>query len=180
MTSITASRVAHNAKLAAWLPLVVLPVAVVLFRFDWPSWIFMWTLAFSIYAGLKWLSFANSIAMSESTVRRSLGYVLLWPGMDAKSFLASSRHVERPRLHEWLLAVAKVLLGLILIVVAVFFVNRHRMIAGWIGMTGIVFTLHFGLFHLLSVGHSPKSPAASSGRTSCWRGSARGALAWCI
>jgi alginate O-acetyltransferase complex protein AlgI len=151
MVSVTESRVAHRAKLAAWLPLVVLPFVAVLIASGWPSWVFMWTLAFSIYAGLKWLSFADCIAMPESTVGRSLGYLLLWPGMDAKSFLASSRDVERPRLPEWLLAIAKVLVGLIVIVVAVFSVNQHRMIAAWIGMAGIVFTLHFGLFHLLSV-----------------------------
>ena len=73
MISVTESQVAHSARLAAWLPLVVLPVAVVLFTSEWPSWLFMWTLAFSIYAGLKWLSFADSIDTSESTVGLSLG-----------------------------------------------------------------------------------------------------------
>jgi hypothetical protein len=111
----------------------------------------MWVFAFSIYAGLKWLSFADSITMSKQTVERSLGYVLLWPGMDAKSFLASSRHINRPRLHEWLLAGAKLALGIVLVVIAVRLVDHHGIIAGWIGMAGIVFTLHFGLFHLVSV-----------------------------
>jgi alginate O-acetyltransferase complex protein AlgI len=139
------------ARIAAWLPLVSLPVAAVWLAAEWPSWVFMWVLAFSIYAGLKWFSFAVSVDPSESTVGRSLGYLLLWPGMDAKSFFSTDQVVERPSLREWLLALAKLVLGVILIVVATFLVNRCPMIAGWVGMAGCVFTLHFGLFHLLSV-----------------------------
>ena len=150
MESVAESPIANRTKLTAWLPLVVLPVVVSLFAFEWPAWLFMWTLALSIYAGLKWLSFADSIEASESTAGRSLGYLLLWPGMNAKSFFASP-HVEQPRLREWILAVTKLALGVYLVVVAVPFVEHDRMVAGWIGMTGIAFTLHFGLFHLLSV-----------------------------
>lgn len=151
MASVAESPIATWTKLTAWLPLVVLPVVVSLFAFEWPAWVFMWTLALSIYAGLKWLSFADSIEASESTVGRSLGYLLLWPGMNAQSFFASPRNVERPRLREWILAVTKMVLGIFLIVVAVPFVKHDQMVAGWIGMTGIAFTLHFGLFHFLSV-----------------------------
>ncbi|MEE3367720.1 MAG: MBOAT family protein [Planctomycetota bacterium] len=151
MASVTESRVAQNARLAAWLPLVVLPVVVIQFASEWPSWVLMWVVAFSIYAGLKWLSFVDGFVMSKSAVGRSLGYLLLWPGMDAKSFSSSSRHIERPRLNEWLMAVANLALGVALVVVAVQFVDRVRMLAEWIGMAGIVFTMHFGVFHLLSV-----------------------------
>ena len=49
------------ARTAAWLPLVTLPVAAVWLAAEWPSWVFMWVLAFSIYAGLKWLGFAASV-----------------------------------------------------------------------------------------------------------------------
>jgi hypothetical protein len=139
------------ARIAAWPPLVTLPVAAVWLAAEWPSWVFMWVLAFSIYAGLKWLSFAASVHPSESTVGQSLGYLLLWPGMDAKSFFATDQAVERPSLSEWLLVLAKVALGAVLIVAAASLVGRYPMIAGWIGMAGCVFTLHFGLFHLLSV-----------------------------
>ena len=151
MASVAESPTATRTKLTAWLPLVVLPVVVSLFAIEWPAWLFMWTLTLSIYAGLKWLSFADSIEATVSTVGRSLAYLLLWPGMDAKSFFASRHKVEQPLLREWILAVTKMALGIFLIVVAVPFVKHDRMVAGWIGMTGIAFTLHFGLFHLLSV-----------------------------
>lgn len=145
------SRIARLTKLTAWLPPVVLPGAALLVAFEWTPWLFMWTLAFSMYAGLKWLSFADSADRAASTVGRSLGFLLLWPGMDAKSFFASPGVVERPSLRESLWALSKVVLGLVLVAVAVRVVEQQPMIAGWIGMTGIVITLHFGLFHLLSV-----------------------------
>jgi len=151
MSSVAEPRVAHHIGPAALLPLVVLPIATVLCADGWPSWVFMWAFAFSIYAGLKWLSFADCPDTPERTAGRSLGYLLLWPGMDAKSFFDSSRQIERPGLHEGLWAAVKVVLGLILVVVAVLLVDQHRIMAGWVGMAGIVFTLHFGLFHLLSV-----------------------------
>ena len=111
----------------------------------------MWALAGSIYADLQWLTFANCPITGESSVRRSLAYLLLWPGMDAKSFLATSRSAGKPGLQEWLIAVAKTVIGVFLIAVAVHFADEHSLIAGWVGMAGILFTLHFGLFHLLSV-----------------------------
>jgi alginate O-acetyltransferase complex protein AlgI len=151
MVSVTESQIAQRTKLAAWLPLVVLPIAVGLFTYDWPPWLFMWTLTVSLYAGLKWLSFAGSGNTGDSTIGRSLVYLLLWPGMDAKSFFAFPQDVEHPLLREWLLAVSKMALGVFLVFAAVPFVEHDRMVAAWIGMTGIAFTLHFGLFHLLSV-----------------------------
>jgi len=71
--------------------------------------------------------------------------------MDAKSFFAFPQNVEQPLLREWLLDVTKMALGVFLVFLAVLFVEHDWMVAGWIDMTGIVFTLHFGLFHLLSV-----------------------------
>lgn len=145
----------HNAaqqpNLAAWLPLVILPVVVTLLAAEWPSWVFMWVLAGAIYGGLKWLTFANRSTADGYMLRRSLAYLLLWPGMDVKSFFASSQIVERPLLTEWLFAIAKSVLGVVLFVVAADIVNTHPLPAAWLGMTGVAFALHFGLFHVLSV-----------------------------
>lgn len=151
MASVTESQFTRHTRFAAWLPLVVLPVAALLGASGWPPPVFMWTLALSIYAGLKWLSFADCIATTKATVGSSLGYLLFWPGMDAKSFFASPKPANRPSRREWISAFAKVALGFVLVVVAVRLVDPHPTIAGWIGMVGIVFTLHFGLFHWLSV-----------------------------
>ena len=152
MASVAESPVIGSpSRVTAYLPLVVFPIAAILFSSALPSWLFMWTLALSIYAGLKWFSLADCITKTEPTVGRSMAYLLLWPGMDPKSFFASPHAVESPSLREWLFAVIKVALGVTFITGAVSLVDQHPTIAGWIGMAGIVFTLHFGLFHLLSV-----------------------------
>ncbi|HIA18862.1 MAG TPA: hypothetical protein EYN03_08585, partial [Planctomycetes bacterium] len=128
-----------------------LPVVVVWLASVGPAWVFMWTLACSVYFGLKWLSFSDGIATTRSTVGRSFGYLLLWAGMDAKSFLASSAALSRPSLVEWCLAVSKLVLGLGLLVVGLLLIDVHHLVAGWFGMIGLLFMLHFGLFHLLSI-----------------------------
>ena len=77
---------------------------------------------------------------------------MLWPGMDARTFLTSTRHVSRSPVIDWLWAFGKVAFGVFLIFAIVpVAVERHPLLAGWIGMAGIVFVLHFGLFHFLSL-----------------------------
>src|SRR2546423_14750215 len=48
-----------------WLPLAVFPLCALIVSNRLPSWAFMWTLAFAIYAGLKWASWWK-IAPSSS------------------------------------------------------------------------------------------------------------------
>ena len=152
MASVAERRTAsRSARIPAWLPLAVLPATALLLGADSPRWIVMCLLAFAVYAGLKWLTFADCAEDGRPSVWRSLAYLLLWPGMDAKSFFTAPGPIQRPTSREWLLASAKVICGVFLVVVAVSLVNRHALLAGWIGMAGMVFTLHFGLFHLLSV-----------------------------
>jgi len=77
---------------------------------------------------------------------------MLWPGMNADEFLTSpSSSITPPDAKEWLFATGKWLLGIVLIG----WVCRRaaflgELEQGWIGMVGLVFVLHFGLFHLLS------------------------------
>ncbi len=137
-------------KSAVWLPLAGMPFAVVMLCADWPPWLFMSALALSIFAGFKWLTLVDSDEFGQVSAWRSLGYLLFWTGMDAKSFLTSTQNVSRPGATEWLWAFVKTGFGLLLVFrIVPFIVDRHEMLAGWIGMAGIVFVLHFGLFHLL-------------------------------
>src|SRR5215467_10544620 len=53
--------------LGAGMPLVILPVAARLLTAAAPRWLQMWSLAVSIYGGLKWLSFAASPAARDAT-----------------------------------------------------------------------------------------------------------------
>lgn len=134
-------------------PLFLLPSIAWALLSHAPSWQLMWGLAVSIYAGLKWLSFASSPASRGAPVVRALAYLVLWPGMDAQAFLDADRRMVRPTTGEWLLAIARLAAGIILIWgVAPRFIPEHWLAAGWIGMVGLVLVLHFGLFHLVSLG----------------------------
>ncbi|HUG71584.1 MAG TPA: hypothetical protein VMM76_27825, partial [Pirellulaceae bacterium] len=141
--------VQHTPRLASWLPLLVLPATALILGADWPAWTLMWSLSFAIYAGFKWLTFADA-TIASPTNARSLAYLLLWPGMDADTFLDRSQAAQEPTLAERLHAVLKLTLGLALIILAKQMVSEHPLIGGWAGMAGVVFVLHFGLLHLLS------------------------------
>jgi hypothetical protein len=72
--------------------------------------------------------------------------------MDANAFLfASAAEVRRPEPREWVAAWVKLAVGVSILFLAVRPMPiDDRALAGWVGMIGIVLTLHFGLFHLLS------------------------------
>ena len=107
------------------------------------AWQVMWILAFSIYASLKWLTVRNLVKTWQVWA-----YLLAWPGMNPKEFLQDPKIPAT--VPEFLFACAKTVFGFILTYwLAPLFVAP--LISGWIGMTGIVFILHFGIFHLLSL-----------------------------
>jgi alginate O-acetyltransferase complex protein AlgI len=137
-----------------WLPLVLLPLLAIAARALLPAWGFMWAMAFAIFAGCKWLTFSLAIARSPRPRGfRSAAYLLAWPGMDAERFLsaAPARPLStRAALAGASAAAARVALGAVLL----FAVARHAshpLLAGWIGMFGMVLILHFGSFDLISV-----------------------------
>lgn len=135
------------------IPLLVLPLAALLLVPDeWPRWALMWMLAFSIFAGCKWLTWKQA-GIDNVPVWKQTAYLVAWPGLDAVAFLRPStgRHVSQPRLREWLFAFTKLAIGLAFVLVSLRWVAVvDPYWVGWCGMLGIVFTLHFGLFHLLS------------------------------
>src|SRR5690606_30093279 len=136
-----------------WLPVIFLPAIVVaLFPRDLPRWQFMWLLAFAIYAGCKWLTWRRTPA-PHAPWWQHLGYLLLWPGMDAPTFLApaSRELVPSPPPQEWAFAAAKLVLGAAIFWGAQDVVPPSQpLVLGWAGMVGLVMMLHFGTFHLLS------------------------------
>jgi alginate O-acetyltransferase complex protein AlgI len=136
-----------------WLPVVLLPaVAVLLMPAPWPRWAGMWLLVFALYFGFKWLTWRRTSA-PDAPWQRHAAYLLLWPGMDAPAFLDASarRAVERPTAGEWVFAALKLLAGVTLVWFAVPLApSGWDLLAGWIGMVGLVLVLHFGLGHLAS------------------------------
>jgi len=112
----------------------------------------MWTLSFAIFAGLKWTTWWTVRIRLTPSVGRSVAYLAAWPGMDAEAFLCSSDRVQRPFVHQWLWASAKTALGVVLLwVIARQIAADHALLRGWIGLVGLIFLLHFGSFHLVSL-----------------------------
>jgi hypothetical protein len=130
------------------LPLIVLaatPAA-------WPRWAFMWLVAVAVYFALKVLTW-SAASTAGVPAWRQWAYLFTWPGMDAGRFLHMAPHdpSPRPAAAEWLAAIFKMILGVIIFWGAQFVVPRSSpIVRGWAGMIGTAFVLHFGLFHLLS------------------------------
>lgn len=118
---------------------------------SWPRWALMWLLAFAIFCGCKWLTWFPSAKVKAGWFRHA-AYLFCWPGLDPKPFLQPGKAiVPAPQISEWLISLAKMLFGLALF----FLVARHvpetePYLVGWVGMVGLIFILHFGLFHLLA------------------------------
>lgn len=137
------------ASLTAWIPILLLPAAVYLTaKGGIPRWQLMWALTAAIFAGVKWSSWWNGPRLTPS---RATAYLLLWPGMDPQPFALTARHPALPHRAEWLWAIAKTLFGVSLI----WLDSPHLppLARAWTGMIGIVFVLHFGLFHLLALSY---------------------------
>jgi Membrane bound O-acyl transferase family len=152
MSTLVANRASGRlAKSTAAILLAVLPVSAALLSSVWPRWMVMWSLALSIYGGCKWISFVDRPRGERISLLRSMGYLLFWPGMDAAAFFETRRPVPAPKWGEWLAALTKTLFGCLLLDVGVRLLNQDRLLAGWIGIAGLAFLFHFGLFHLLSL-----------------------------
>ena len=143
-------RPSRRPAVVGWMPLILLPTLSILCRNAMLPWAFMWTLAFAIFAGLKWQSWW--FADSSGSVGRSAAYLLAWPGMDADAFLGGRAAVKIPSAREWLWALSKTFAGAALLwVVARMVPAEHPLVRGWVGLFGLILLLHFGSFHLLAL-----------------------------
>ena len=138
-----------------WVALAVLPLGALATKPFVSAWIFMWLMAGAIFFGCKWLTLGNAIQrVGRVCPFRSAAYLLAWPGMDAARFLSphlAPRWSRSEMMKSAALAVVRILLGILLL----FALARHAsnpILAGWIGMTGMILILHFGLFELASGG----------------------------
>ena len=118
---------------------------------DRPAWQVMWILAIGIYASLKWLTFANSGCERAPRWSATLGYLLLWPGMDARGFLEPTQISLCASIVEWLAATFKTLLGALFILIAGLTTDGDRLLVGWLAMVGFILAFHCGLFHLIAL-----------------------------
>ena len=140
-------------RLHGWGPIVILPCVVLTsFPSAWPRWGLMWTLAFAIYTGCKWLTWRRTPVLAAPHWKHA-GYLFAWPGMDAEAFWTSSSNTKLDPCCpvEWCFALTKLVGGILLLWgVARLVPHDYTDLAACIGMVGVVMILHFGIFHLLS------------------------------
>jgi hypothetical protein len=143
MISMEQAETPTSSKVIGWLPLVALPSAALVFYNLLVPWAFMWILAISIYAGLKWLTWWNARNHIHHEVWRAIAYLLAWPGMDAEAFLNSHERASRPRFGEWLRAIFVTCAGAALLWIASRVpAPQFLLLRGWIGMLGLILLLH--------------------------------------
>ncbi len=120
---------------------------------NWAAWQRMLALALALLAGLKWLSWRLAVGQgSAAGAGRTLGYLLAWPGMDAKAFLDRGKRVNAPARTQWARAALRILAGVAVIaVVARWVPTMTPLVAGWLGIAGLLLLFHFGLFDLVSL-----------------------------
>jgi hypothetical protein len=116
------------------------------------SWEAMWLGAISLFGSMKLLTIATCVEAADASTAKRLGYLLLWPGMNPNAFFEPVANVAKPRSGEWLFAISKLLIGIMLIYAAIVILPARLMLAGWIGFVGLVFFFHLGLFHISSLG----------------------------
>lgn len=138
-----ACRIPQRSAAVTWAPLLALPAATFALREALPAWAWMWTLCAAIFLGCKWATFRLA---PRAAFGRSLAYLVLWPGMEAKRFLSGAAP-QGPRAGEWAAAALKTALGVAMFAAAT---SLDGLAAGWLAMAAIVIALHSGAFHLLS------------------------------
>ena len=148
-----ACEVRARMALTDFLPLILLPLIALSLANGLPNWVFMWAMAFALYAGCKWLTYRSAVTRGAApSSRRALAYLAAWPGMDTVTFLHEKARPAKPGADEWLIAAAKTCFGGTLVwLIARFAMPVQPLLAGWVAMVGVVCFLHFGSFHLLAL-----------------------------
>jgi hypothetical protein len=141
---------AGHRRSMAIVGLGLLPLAMGWYTREAPAWVVMWAIAGAEFFALKLLTLAG--LWKTAPAWRLAAYLLLWPGMNAKAFLTTSLPATRAATgRELMVAMTKLAFGLAMAAWAVAHVTTASpLLIGWVGMLGIIFALHFGLFDLAS------------------------------
>lgn len=114
-----------------------------------PGWIVMLAVAATEWVALKLATLAG--CASSAAWSRTIGYLVAWPGMNARAFFERAK-VPAPPPAEAAWAVAKMALGLVLTAWAIRHAHDERELrVAWVAVIGVLFLLHFGGFHVASV-----------------------------
>lgn len=139
-------------RVAGLAAIFILTLAGGLFLTDPPvaGWAIMVVVSAALFGVLKVATLSG--CAGETDGWRVALYLLAWPGLNARAFLRGFV-TKRPNMlgKELAAALAKTALGLVLVLWAVLHVRTAPvMVVGWLGMLGTIFTLHFGMMHVVS------------------------------
>ena len=139
-----------SRRLIGMLPLMLFSLIAIALRPLLEPWLFMWLMAGSIFLGCKWLTLYRAKQRgAHPTVTRQFAYLFLSGGMDADRFFGPTGPTKSlgnaaPRIAA---AIGKIALGALLL----FGMARYAgagLVAGWLGMIGMILMAHFGVFDL--------------------------------
>ena len=134
-----------------WLPLPVFVAATWLLTVAAPAWIMCWSLIFALVWGAKWPIWRRAERrFGNAGVGRFMAF-FLWPGMDATPFFNRNPVPPAAGRLEWFRAIAKVAFGAALVWTVTGWFASEPLLAGWVGMVGVVFLVHFGGFDVLRI-----------------------------
>ncbi len=146
-TCTTTNRPAWPGILAA----VLLPAAIAAGG-ALPGWIRMWLTAGAFFFGFKLLTLWRVGSSVPASVGRRLAYLFGWVGMDAEEFLAPAGQGRIAPRREWVRAGRNLAAGAVFLwLVAGLLPSEWPRTRAWVGLIGLIWTLHFGLFHFLAM-----------------------------
>ena len=134
-------------------------------RSAWPAWLVMWTLAGGVYGACKLADVGRRRRCP--TRRRLVAARRLSPGVAGDGRAGLPRvgpPCARPAAREWVRGSWQdgARRGADLRPRSRPRAGGPSLVAGWVGMVGLVFVLHFGAFHLLTCAWRP--PGSTPGR----------------
>jgi alginate O-acetyltransferase complex protein AlgI len=157
------------SPLLTWTPLPTLTALALASKLLLPAWAYMWAIAFALFFGCKWATWFRALDIARrAPAWKSLSYLLAWPGMDARAFLCP-RRVTAPAWTSWIAPTLKTLTGALILFTVPRLVLDKPLLAGWLGMSGLILALHFGAFELLALAWRRAGVDAKPVMDSPWR-----------
>jgi hypothetical protein len=136
--------------IARWQPPVVAVMTAMVAGAALAPWAYMWTLAFTLYAACKWITWWPS--RSLGSWRRSMVYLFAYAGMNAREFMSAAPSA-RPTWRDYIFPAINALAGgAALLSLASSRVGfAHPMLTAWIAMLALALMVHFGVLNLLAL-----------------------------
>lgn len=116
-------------------------------------WTRLFLISLALFVACKWLTYRQAThRLQVVSLARVFSYWLLWPGMDAGAFLSPIPYPHRPPGRAWLAALAKTLVGAILVgVLARHLSPDNRYWRVLTVLVGLGLCVPFGVLHLVAL-----------------------------